>query len=73
MHRIAVILMLGVLASAADARETLSLEEIVSLKQVTDAAMSPAGERIAYLRSVPRTLYVDADGLLVLSERAPED
>lgn len=62
MHRIAVILMLGVLVSAADARETLSLEEIVSLQRVTDAAMSPAGERIAYLRSVPRTLYVDADG-----------
>jgi len=62
MHRIAVVFLFGILASAADALETLSLEEIVSLQRVTDAAMSPAGDRIAYLRSVPRTLYVDADG-----------
>jgi dipeptidyl aminopeptidase/acylaminoacyl peptidase len=40
----------------------LSLEEIVSLKTVTVAKMSPNGDAIAYLLSVPRKLYEDDDG-----------
>ena len=44
------------------ADDYLTIEEIVSLNRVTAAAMSPAGDRIAYLKSVPRELYVDANG-----------
>ena len=40
----------------------LSLEDIVSLKRVGDVRLSPKGDRIAYLLSVPRTLYEDEDG-----------
>jgi len=40
----------------------LSLEEIVSLKQVTGVYMSPKGDQIAYLLSVPREIYKDDDG-----------
>ncbi len=42
--------------------QALSLEEIVSLKIVTSVHMSPSGDQIAYLLSVPRTLYDDDDG-----------
>ena len=42
--------------------QPLTLEEIVSLKRVTNAYMSPNGDRVAYLLSVPRTLYEDDDG-----------
>ena len=41
---------------------SLSLEEIVTLKRVKSALMSPNGDAIAYLLSVPRTLYEDDDG-----------
>jgi dipeptidyl aminopeptidase/acylaminoacyl peptidase len=41
---------------------TLSLEETVSLKQVTKAVISPNADAIAYLLSVPRTLYKDENG-----------
>ena len=40
----------------------LTLEEIVQLRTVTAADLSPSGERIAYLLSVPRVPYVDDDG-----------
>ncbi|MEM8816885.1 MAG: S9 family peptidase [Pseudomonadota bacterium] len=49
----------GALVAAPPA---LSLEEIVGLERVTAVQMSPAGDRIAYLKSVPRTVYVEADG-----------
>jgi len=42
--------------------QPLTLEEIVSLKRVSKALMSPNGDRVAYLLSVPRTLYEDDDG-----------
>jgi dipeptidyl aminopeptidase/acylaminoacyl peptidase len=42
--------------------QALSLEEIVSLKHVTSVHMSPNGDQIAYLLSVPRALYEDDDG-----------
>jgi dipeptidyl aminopeptidase/acylaminoacyl peptidase len=42
--------------------QPLTLEEIVSIKRVTTALMSPDGDRVAYLLSVPRTLYEDDDG-----------
>jgi len=40
----------------------MSLEEVVGLKRVTAAYMSPQGDRIAYLLSVPRDLYKEDDG-----------
>ncbi len=42
--------------------DALSLEEIVSLKRVTGIYMSPKGDQIAYLLSVPREIYKDDDG-----------
>jgi dipeptidyl aminopeptidase/acylaminoacyl peptidase len=42
--------------------DALSLEEIVSLKRVSSVHMSPKGDRIAYLLSVPRELYKEDDG-----------
>ena len=49
-------------AFAADDKPALSLEETVNLKAASSALMSPNGEAIAYLLSVPRTLYEDKDG-----------
>lgn len=40
----------------------LSLKDVVSLKRVAAAYLSPDGEQIAYLLSVPRQLYKDDDG-----------
>ena len=42
--------------------QPLTLEEVVSLKRVSKVLMSPDGDRVAYLLSVPRTLYKDDDG-----------
>ncbi|MDJ0918135.1 MAG: S9 family peptidase [Woeseiaceae bacterium] len=51
------------LASLASAQEGyLSLEELVALKSVSSARMSPDGTHIAYTLSVPRTLYEDNNG-----------
>jgi dipeptidyl aminopeptidase/acylaminoacyl peptidase len=51
-------------AWAADepADNFLTLDEIVSLKTVTNAKISPNGDAIAYLLSIPRKLYEDIDG-----------
>jgi len=40
----------------------LNMEEIVTLKKVKSVYMSPNGDAIAYLLTVPRTLYEDDDG-----------
>ena len=42
--------------------QALSLEEIVTLKKVTTVRMSPNGDAVAYLLSMPRKLYSDDDG-----------
>ena len=63
MRRIAVFLLVHLfLVFPALAQDYLTLEEIVGLNRVVSVAMSPSGDRIAYLRQVPRELYVDADG-----------
>ena len=49
-------------AGAYAQTDALSLEEIVSLKRVTGIQMSPKGDQIAYLLSVPREIYKDDDG-----------
>jgi dipeptidyl aminopeptidase/acylaminoacyl peptidase len=46
----------------AEEKPALSLEETVGLKSASSALMSPNGDAIAYLLSVPRTLYEDKDG-----------
>ena len=49
--------------AAASAEENyLTLEELVALKSVSSARMSPDGDHIAYTLSVPRELYEDDDG-----------
>ena len=40
----------------------LTLEDVSSLRQVTNVRMSPSGEQVAYLLQVPREIYKDADG-----------
>mgnify|MGYP001814685529 CR=1 FL=1 len=56
-------LLLAIGATQALAQKpTLSLEETVGLRQVSKAVISPNGDAVAYLLSVPRTLYVDANG-----------
>ena len=48
---------------AADkGKPMLSLEEIVGLRSVSGAWISPDADLIAYLLSVPRVVYRDADG-----------
>jgi dipeptidyl aminopeptidase/acylaminoacyl peptidase len=42
--------------------DPLTLEDVVSLKRVSSAHLSPNGDRIAYLLSVPREIYKDDDG-----------
>lgn len=53
-------LLLAVSASLAAA--TLSLEEIVGLRQVNELAISPQGQQIAYVRHQPRNPLKDEDG-----------
>lgn len=48
--------------AASGELQPLSLEEVVSLKVVTEALMNPDGDQIAYLLSVPREIYKDKDG-----------
>ena len=56
------ILIQPVFGMAADDKPALSLQETVGLKSASSAVMSPNGDAIAYLLSVPRTLYEDKDG-----------
>jgi len=53
--------LLAAAATAADKRG-LTLEDIAKLKQVTSAQLSPNGDAIAYLLSVPRAPFEDEDG-----------
>ena len=43
--------------TAVAADSGLSLEEIVNLRAVSKAVLSPDGDAVAYLLSVPRALY----------------
>ena len=57
-----VLILFGRIGVAAAQDETLTLDEIVTLKTVASAALSPSGEHIAYLLNAPRVPYVDEDG-----------
>jgi dipeptidyl aminopeptidase/acylaminoacyl peptidase len=56
------LLLLQATGPALSQDQALSLEEIVALRQVVAVALSPAGDRIAYVLDVPRVPYVDEDG-----------
>jgi len=53
---------LVLLSQTAAADDALTLKDIVGLKSVSRAELSPNGDAVAYLLSVPRELYVDEDG-----------
>ena len=53
---------LALVQTAHAQSDALSLEKIVSLKRVTGIRMSPKGDQIAYLLSVPREIYKEDDG-----------
>jgi len=48
--------------SARVSNDTFSLEHIAKIQYVSQAVISPDGEHIAYIKSVPRKLYKDKDG-----------
>ena len=64
MKRLVSLATLVVLASLSSPLQAapLTLEDVNSLRQVTNARMSPSGEQVAYLLQVPREIYKDADG-----------
>jgi dipeptidyl aminopeptidase/acylaminoacyl peptidase len=63
LNRLLAVLSLTFLfASGAAPQDSLSIEDLMSLKSVAAVRMNPAGDRIAYLLTVPRKLYVDDDG-----------
>lgn len=63
LNRLALIgaaLLLPLLTNAAP--QPMMLEDVMAIKQVNQVRMSPNGSQIAYLLSVSRELYVEADG-----------
>ena len=56
------LILLGHSGTAAGQGDPLTLEDIVTLKRVASAVLSPNGEHIAYVLSVPRIPYVDDNG-----------
>lgn len=54
---------IGLSITAGANGQPLTLEEIVSLKRVSQVRLSPDGDRALYLLSVPRTPYEDDNGL----------
>ena len=56
------LILLGHAGTAPGQGEPLTLEDIVTLKRVASAVLSPDGEHIAYVLNVPRTPYVDDNG-----------
>ncbi len=56
------LILLGHTGAASGQGEPLTLEDIVTLKRVASAVLSPDGQHIAYVLSVPRTPYVDENG-----------
>jgi len=61
-YRLVSIICMVIAAAGAVQAQPMSLEDLVSLKQVTEVRMSPDGTRIAYLLRSPRELYVEDDG-----------
>ena len=57
-----VAVIVSAVAANAAAEQAMTLEDIVATHRVSKVALSPDGRQIAYLKSVPRELYVDDDG-----------
>lgn len=63
LTRVLLILASLAIAAVANAQDGyLTAEDVVSLKRVTSVRINAAGDRIAYLLSVPRKVYKDDDG-----------
>src|SRR5690606_20542788 len=60
--RAAGLLLLLACTLPALARDGLTLEQLATVRTVTQAALSPDGSRVAHVLSVPRTIGVDDDG-----------
>jgi len=58
----AAILLLVVVLSHSASAAPLSIEDIIALKRVSSIQMSPNGDQVAYLLSIPREIYKDDDG-----------
>lgn len=54
---------IGLGATSVVANEKITIDDIAKLQSVTSSVVSPAGDKIAFTRSVPREIYVDKDGL----------
>jgi len=62
-HRLAIIVSVCLLAASAQAQDDyLTLEDVMTLKRVTGAHLSPNGDQIAYTLWRQRQVYKDADG-----------
>jgi dipeptidyl aminopeptidase/acylaminoacyl peptidase len=49
-------------ATAEQASKVITAENLATLQYVNQVQVSPSGEYIAYIRSVPREIYVEKDG-----------
>ncbi len=59
----ALVLGLGLLSySAFSAQNTITAENLATIESVSQVQVSPNGESFAFIRSVPRELYVEKDG-----------
>ncbi|AOT20159.1 PD40 domain-containing protein [Pseudoalteromonas luteoviolacea] len=47
---------------ASTQSNVITLEDIPKIQKVVSAQVSPDGESVAFTRSVPRELYIDANG-----------
>jgi len=55
-------LAVGLVTSSAFANDTITIEDIPKIQSVGQTAVDPEGELVAFTRSVPRELYIDANG-----------
>ncbi|ALO44495.1 S9 family peptidase [Pseudoalteromonas phenolica] len=55
-------LAVGLVTSTAFANDTITIEDIPKIQSVGQTAVDPEGELVAFTRSVPRELYIDANG-----------
>ncbi len=58
----AIALAVGLVTSSAFANDTITIEDIPKIQSVGQTAVDPEGELVAFTRSVPRELYIDANG-----------
>ena len=54
---------LSLVATTTYANDTLTLEDLTKIKSVGQTVVSPDGDSVAFLRSVPREIYIEKDGV----------